>query len=166
MRPAARYSVGAEASAWKLATSGDVKLTRFDRQRQEDSLKLVWSGAAAGTLAFDSSAGEDFSRETNADMLLVLTVKVDGVPEGSTAVNVTCGTGCRGSVALQADLAALPKGQWQRFGVPLKCFTRGGADMAKRLTHIEISTAGKMDLSVNRIQLGTDVDRKSTCSTG
>jgi beta-glucosidase len=155
---------GAEASAWKMASSGDVKLTRFDRQRQEDSLKLVWAGAATGTLGFDSSPGEDFSRETNADMLLVFTIKVDAAPEGATAVTAVCGAGCRGSVALQADLAALPRGQWQRFGVPLKCFTRAGADMNKRLTRLELATGGKLDLSVNRIQLGTDFDRKSTCA--
>jgi beta-glucosidase len=154
---------GAEAAAWKLTTSGDVKLTRFDRQRQEDSLKLVWSGAATGTLGFDSSAGEDFSRETNADMLLILTMRVDGAPEGAAALTASCGASCMGSVALQADLAAMPKGQWQRFGVPLKCFTRAGADMNRKLTRFEVTTAGKMDISVNRIQLGTDVDRKSTC---
>jgi beta-glucosidase len=155
---------GAEASAWKMAASGGVTLTRFDRQRQEDSMKLVWSGTAAGTLGFDSTAGEDFSRETNADMFLVLTVKVDGAPEAATSLTANCGAGCRGSVALQADLAAMPKGQWQRLGVPLKCFTRAGADMNARLTRFELATGGKMDLSVNRIALGTEVDRTSTCA--
>ncbi len=71
---------GTEVSAWRMSTSGDVKLTRFDRQRQEDSLRLLWSGSGAGALAFDSTAGEDFSRETNADMMLVLTLKVDASP--------------------------------------------------------------------------------------
>jgi beta-glucosidase len=161
--PGGTVFAGAEASAWKMAASGDVKLTRFDRRRQEDSMRLEWSGAASGTLGFDSSSGEDFSRETNADMMLIFTVKVDGAPAKATSLTVNCGAGCRGSVAIDADLTALPKGQWQTFGVPLKCFSRGGADMARRLTRIELTTAGTMDLSVNRVALGTDVNRKSSC---
>jgi beta-glucosidase len=156
---------GTEASAWRMSTNGEVSLARFDRQRQEDSLRLVWSGSGAGALSFDSTAGEDFSRETNADMMLVLTIKVDGSPAGGVALNVTCGARCQGSVALDADLRALPAGQWQRFGVPLKCFTRGGADMNQKLARIELRTAGKLDLSVNRVALGVDVDRKSACET-
>jgi beta-glucosidase len=155
---------GIETSAWKLATSGEVKLARFDRQRQEDSLRLVWSGNAVGALAFDSTAGEDFSRETNADMMLVLTVKVDAAPGAGTALTVSCGARCEGSVALEADLRTLPVGQWQRLGVPLKCFTRNGADMTQRLTHFELRTTGTLDLSVNRVALGVDVDRKSACA--
>ncbi len=145
---------GAEPSAWKMSTSGAVKLSRFDRARQEDSLRLQWSGAA-GALAFDSSAGEDFSRETNADMMLVLTVKVDGAPDDSAAITVDCGAGCRASLPLRSDLAALPAGQWQRFGIPLKCFSRAGADMNRRLTRFELRAAGTLDLSVNRLALAS-----------
>jgi beta-glucosidase len=140
-----------------------VALSRFDRQRQEDSLRLVWSGAATGALSFGSAAGEDFSRETNADMMLVLTLKVDGSPDGGATLTVACGASCQGSVALEADLRAMPAGQWQRFGVPLKCFTRAGADMNQKLARFELRTAGKLDLSVNRVALGVDVDRKSNC---
>ncbi len=154
---------GIETSVWRMNTSGAVKLSRIDRARQEDSLHLLWSGAA-GALAFDSAQGEDFSRETNADMMLVLTLRVDGTPDDSTALGVACGAGCQASVPLQADLAALPTGQWQRLGIPLKCFTRAGADMNRRLMRFELRGGGNLDLAVNRIALGTDVDRKSGCA--
>jgi beta-glucosidase len=153
---------GVETSAWRMTAGEGVKLNRFDRQRQEDSLHLVWN--SAGALNFDSSQGEDFSRETNADMMLVLTMKVDAIPQNGSAMRLLCGTGCASTVSLDADLQALPKGQWQRLGVPLKCFARAGADMARRLTHIELNAAGNTDLSINRIALGTDVDRTATCA--
>jgi beta-glucosidase len=154
---------GAEPSAWKMNTGGAVKLSRFDRARQEDSLRLQWSGAA-GALSFDSGAGEDFSRETNADMMLVLTVKVDGAPDGAAAITVDCGAGCRASLPLQSDLAALPAGQWQRLGIPLKCFSHAGADMNRRLARFELRSTGTLDLSLNRLALGVDVDRRSGCA--
>jgi beta-glucosidase len=152
---------GPEATTWRLGTSGAVALSRIDRQRQEDSLKLVWSGA--GALQFDSSGGEDFSRETNADMLLVLTLRVDAAPAGTAQLRVNCGAGCEAGVPLDADLRALRGGQWLRLGVPLKCFARAGADMNRRLARIELQSAAAMELSVNRIALGTDFDARSGC---
>lgn len=154
---------GTEATAWRLGTSGAVTLSRVDRQRQEDSLRLLWSGAS-GALQFDSATGEDFSRETNADMMLVLTVKLDAPLEGEATLQLNCGAGCQGSVALGADFAAMQRGRWLRFGVPLKCLARGGADMNRKLTRVALGASGTLDLSVNRVALGTDVDQRSTCT--
>jgi beta-glucosidase len=152
---------GAEASAWRMNTAGDIKLSRVDRLRQEDSLHLVWSGT--GSLTFDSAQGEDFSRETNADMMLVLTMKVDASAPNGAALRVNCGASCAGSLPLDADLHALPAGQWQRLGIPLKCLARAGADMNRRLMHIELTAMAGTDLSINRIALGVDVDRSASC---
>lgn len=152
---------GTEASAWRMGTTGSVAMSRIDRQRQEDSLRLQWTGA--GALQFDSATGEDFSRETNADMMLVLTVRVDAPPAGATTLGVACGAGCSGNVALEADLRALPAGQWQRLGIPLKCFTGAGADMNRRLTRVSLGAADGLTLSINRLALGVDVDRRSGC---
>jgi len=159
--PGGTFFSGAEASAWKMSTAGDVKLSRVDRLRQEDSLRLTGAGSA-GALVFDSTQGEDFSRETNADMMLVLTVKNDG-PTAGISLSVACGSGCQAVVPIDADLRALPAGQWQRLGVPLKCFSRAGADM-NRLGRVELRATGPVDLSLNRVALGVDVDRTSACA--
>ena len=156
---------GAEASAWKLETSGAVKLSRIDRQRQEDTLRMEWAGGGNGTLAFTSAAGEDFSRETNADMMLVFTVKADAAPAGDATLSVACGPQCSGKVALQTELGALAKGQWQRLGIPLKCLATGGADMNRRLSRVELTSSAAMDISINRVALGVDADHKSACAT-
>lgn len=152
---------GTEASAWRMGTSGALTLTRVDRQRQEDSLRLAWDGP--GALHFDSGAGEDFSRETNADMMLVLTARVDAPPAGEALLDVACGAGCAGSVRIEADLRALQAGQWLRLGVPLKCFARAGADMNQKLTRISLRATGRLGLTLNRLALGTDVDARSAC---
>jgi beta-glucosidase len=67
-------------------------------------------------------------------------------------------------VPLEADLRALPAGQWQRLGVPLKCFATAGADMGQRLTRFELQTGGRADLSIHRVALGMDVDRRVACA--
>ncbi|MFO7325428.1 MAG: exo 1,3/1,4-beta-D-glucan glucohydrolase [Pseudomonadota bacterium] len=156
---------GAGPSPWTHAASGALELSRVDRLRQEDSLRLVWPGNAAGALAFDSARGEDFGRETNADMLLVLTLRVDAAPSGNLAAAVACGASCGAAVPLEAELRALPAGQWQRLGIPLKCFAAAGADMRQRITRVALQSEGAARLVLNRLAVGMDVDRKVACDT-
>ncbi|HWL62416.1 MAG TPA: glycoside hydrolase family 3 N-terminal domain-containing protein [Steroidobacteraceae bacterium] len=155
---------GTGPAGWTVAGGGALRWSRVDRLRQEDSLQLVWPGGGAGALGFDSARGEDFSRETNADMLLVLTLKVDAAPDGGMTVTAHCGAGCQGSVAIEAALRALPAGQWQRVGIPLKCFTAAGATTGQRFTRIELGSSGRAELTLHRAALGTDADRRVECT--
>jgi beta-glucosidase len=162
--PAVTVFGGAAPTLWQARSTGELTSSAVDRATQEDSLRLAWTGAGSGSQSFTSTRGENFSFETNADMLLVLTLRVDAAPTADVALTLSCGAGCQGSVPLAADLRALPTGQWLRLGVPLKCFTRAGADMGKPVTRFELRTAGRADLTVNRIALATDVDRRSSCA--
>src|SRR5690606_17378792 len=123
---------GIGPAPWTVEAGGALQMARVDRLRQEDSLRLSWPAAGAGALVFASGRGEDFSRETNADMLLVLTLRVDEAPAGTLEAAVACGPGCTASVPIAADLRALPTGQWQRLGIALKCFAGAGADLTQR----------------------------------
>jgi beta-glucosidase len=156
---------GIGPSPWTHAASGALQLSRVDRLRQEDSLRLVWPADGAGSLQFNSARGEDFSRETNADMMLVLTLRVDSAPAGRLAAAVACGDACNASVPLESDLRALKAGQWQRLGIPLKCFAAAGADMRQRLSRVALQGEGTVGLTLNRVTLGMDVDRKVACNT-
>jgi beta-glucosidase len=153
---------GAAPTVWQSRSTGELSVSAVDRAAQEDSLRLAWTGT--GAQSFASTRGEDFSFQTNADMLLVLTLKVDAAPSGELSLTAACGAGCQGAVPLAADLRALAVGQWLRLGVPLKCFTRAGADMTKPVTRFELRATGRADLTVNRIALGTDVDRRAGCA--
>jgi beta-glucosidase len=154
---------GAAPTVWQSRSIGEITVSAVDRATQEDSLRMEWRGAGVGSLVFAYQRGADFSFETNADMLLVLTLKVDAAP-GDLAVTAVCGAGCQGAVPLAAGVRALPVGQWLRLGVPLKCFAAAGADMAKPLNRFELRGSGPAELTINRIALGTDVDRRVECS--
>ncbi len=161
--PAGTIFGGAAPTVWQSRNTGALVVSAVDRATQEDSLRLAWPGAEAGALSFTNQRGADFSFETNADMLLVLTMRVDAAP-GDLSVTTACGAGCQGTVALTGEVRGLPAGQWLRLGVPLKCFTSAGADMGKPVTRFELRGSGSGDLTINRIALGTDVDRRANCA--
>jgi beta-glucosidase len=161
--PAGTIFGGAAPTVWQSRSGGEIIVSAVDRATQEDSLRLAWPGAEAGSLSFTNQRGADFSFETNADMLLVLTMQVDAAP-GEFAVSAACGTGCQGTVPVSADVHALPLRQWLRLGIPLKCFAAAGVDFGKPLRRIELQGKGRAQLTINRIALGTDVDRRASCA--
>ena len=93
-------------------------------------------------------------RETNGDVMLVLALWPDAAPAGPVAIGVSCGAGCGGSVPLDEALGKLAVGQWTTLGVPLKCFARAGADMARLDAVLRLQASGKYRLSMSRVALG------------
>jgi beta-glucosidase len=103
-------------------------------------------------------------RETNGDVLLVTTLKVDAVSPGDTStIGVGCGAGCEGQVPVGRQLAALPQGQWLRVGIPLKCFRDAGANMSRIERPFEWSSRSGARVAITDVSLGTVADRTLVC---
>ena len=137
------------------ALDGDLlKVTGVDHQAQEDGRRLAWSGKGEATAALQSHTALDLQRESNGDVMLLTTLRVDAAPTAEAWLSVGCGTGCTARVALAPTLAQLPVGQWTRVGVPLKCLAKAGADVAKLDRPWSIGTAGTMTISVSRVAVG------------
>ena len=137
------------------ALAGDLlKVTGVDHQAQEDGRRLAWSGKGEAVAALQSHTALDLQRESNGDVMLLTTLRVDAAPSGDAWLSVGCGTGCTARVALAPTLATLPAGQWKRVGVPLKCLAKAGADVSKLDRPWSIGTAGAMTVSVSRVALG------------
>ena len=131
-----------------------LKVTGVDHQAQEDARRLAWSGKGEAIAALQSHTALDLQRESNGDVMLLTTLRVDAAPSGEAWLSVGCGTGCTARVALAPTLATLPVGQWTRVGVPLKCLAKAGADVAKLDRPWSVGTAGTMTISVSRVALG------------
>jgi len=131
-----------------------LKITGVDHQAQEDARRLAWSGKGEAVAALQSHTALDLQRESNGDVMLLTTLRVDAAPSGDVWLSVGCGTGCTARVALAPTLATLPVGQWTRVGVPLKCLAKAGADVAKLDRPWSVGTAGTMTISVSRVALG------------
>lgn len=143
-------------------TDGGLRMSAIDYKAQEDARRFDWRAAGA-RLEIHARAPIDLDRETNGDVLLTATLRVDAFPARDPWIGMGCGQGCQGRVALGSALSALKAGQWVRVGVPLKCFRAAGADMH----HIEqpfVLGAGKGDqLALSRVVLGTEVDEVIDC---
>lgn len=137
------------------ALEGDLlKVTGVDHLAQEDGRRLAWSGTAEAVAALQSHTALDLQRESNGDLMLLTTLRVESAPRGEAWLAVGCGTGCEARIALTPTLATLPLGQWTRVGVPLKCLAAAGADVSKLDRPWSIGTAAAMTLSVSRVALG------------
>jgi beta-glucosidase len=145
---------------------GSLHISALDYKAQEDARSLSWSGAAAGAASVElvAPAPLDVDRETNGDVLLVTTLKIDAVAPGDTStIGIGCGAGCSARVPVGAQLAALPQGQWLKVGIPLKCFRDAGAMMSKVDRPFEWSSHAGTQVAITDVSLSTVADRTLTC---
>ncbi|MNM75861.1 Periplasmic beta-glucosidase precursor [compost metagenome] len=145
------------------ALEGDLlKVTGVDHQAQEDGRRLAWSGKGEAVVALQSHTALDLQRESNGDLMVLTTLRVDSAPGGEVWLSVGCGAGCTGRVAMGPTLAKLPVGQWTRVGVPLKCLAKAGADVGKLDRPWSIGSAAAMTISISRVALGALNEAEAT----
>jgi len=140
------------------AIGGRARITAADAQVQEGARRVQVSDGGAA-LAVSSHDPINVSRETNGDVLVLFTVKVDKAPAGA-AVALRCdGSGCgaRAPVVLPAN------GKYVRYGLPLKCFAAKGADMTKVTAPFILETTGAADYSLAEVRLGSDAEQVLPC---
>jgi len=174
------FAAGALAKGWRLrvanagassyftsvadAKNANVGITAVDHKAQEDAWRYAWRASGASSVAFVAPEALDLSRETNGDVLLLMTLRADTATPGDTALFVECGEGCSGRMSAGAQLAALPRGQWTRVGIPLKCFAGAGANMGK-LTAVGVESMAGYGLAISEIGYGTVADHTLGCTT-
>jgi beta-glucosidase len=124
--------------------AGGVSMKGVDRRSQEDSRQLSWNGAGPASALIRANPLLDLSRETTGQLSLVLDYRVDSPPTAP----VTMGMG-KASVPVTAALRGAATGEWRTLAVPLGCFERGGADMAKLQAPLVITTSGRMTLTIS-----------------
>jgi beta-glucosidase len=162
---------GANGSAMNVAAApaatpdGSLRISALDYKAQEDARSLSWSGNGAAAIALVTPVPLDLERETNGDVLLVTTLRVDAVSPAATSIGVGCGVGCSAQLLVGRQLAGLPHGQWLRLGIPLKCFRDAGANMSKLDRPFEWSSHAGEQIAITDVSLGTVADRTLPCPT-
>jgi len=147
-----------------VSASGRVRLAATDRSVQEDSRRLMWSGAGTASVAIAGSGPIDLRRETNGQVALSFDYRVERVPSGDVTLQMRCGPGCRGTVQLKNVLVRGAAGQWAHAKIPLTCFAQSGADMARISEPFVLDTSGPLTLSVANIRLETGNDGLLSCN--
>ncbi|KOQ67815.1 1,4-beta-D-glucan glucohydrolase [Stenotrophomonas maltophilia] len=143
-----------------------LKITGVDHLAQEDGRRLAWSGNGEAVAALQSHTALDLQRESNGDLMLLTTLRVDAAPKGEAWLSVGCGASCSARIAIGSSLAALPQGQWKRVGVPLKCMARAGARMDAIDRPWSVVTGDAMTISVSRVALGALNEAEVTLGCG
>jgi beta-glucosidase len=146
---------------------GSVRVRAVDHLAQEDARRIEWSGPGQATVSLHSAAAKELTRETNGDVMLVLTVRVDAPVKGEVSVGVGCGPGCGAKLPLTDTLAGLEPGRWTTLGIPLKCFAAAGADTSKLDTLLSLQAKGPAQLSLSKVALGAqgDAQKVMACAT-
>ncbi|WP_439426907.1 glycoside hydrolase family 3 protein [Stenotrophomonas sp. T8] len=143
-----------------------LKITGVDHLAQEDGRRLAWSGNGEAVAALQSHTTLDLRRESNGDLMLLTTLRVDAAPKGEAWLSVGCGVGCSARIAIGPALAALPQGQWKRVGVPLKCLAKAGAKLDAIDRPWSVATGDAMTISVSRVALGALNEAEVTLGCG
>lgn len=144
------------------SADGALRVAAVDHLAQEDARRFVWRGPAA--VALSSAAPVDIQRETNGDVLLVLSLRVEQAPAGDVRLGMRCGEGCDGTVDVAAALTeAAGHGGWERLGVPLKCLAAAGADMGRIDVPVFLQSDASLRVSLSRVALDTEYDRLLDC---
>ncbi|WP_254424992.1 exo 1,3/1,4-beta-D-glucan glucohydrolase [Rhodanobacter sp. B04] len=144
-------------------TDGSLRIGAFDYRAQEDARSLSWSGQGTARAELVAPAPLDVERETNGDVMLVTTLRIDALSPAGASIGVGCGAGCSGQVPVGRQLAALPRGQWLRLGIPLKCFRDAGANMSSLDRPFEWTGHSGEQIAVTDVSLGTVADRTLAC---
>ena len=164
--PAARWSLLVEgqgaAEQTRITTvpaealAGRVRVTAENFIVQEGARRFAITGGDASVILrnFDPV---NLDRETNADVLLLVTARVWQAPAGAmlgAAGNETTGL---------AEVSLPETAGFVRYGIPLKCFRNKGADMTALTMPFVLRTRGPADFAIGEVRLGTDAEVVLPC---
>ena len=134
------------------ALGGRVHVSARDFAVQEGARQFTVTQGAA-TIALMPPAPLNIARETNGDVLLLVTMRVAQAP-----LHASIG-------ATHADVpVALPEAdRWVRYGLPLKCLATHGADMTSLNEAFRLSIDGPGDITIGEVRLGNDAEQMLPC---
>jgi beta-glucosidase len=138
--------------------SGRLRVTGVDRRAQEDARRLVWDGTGLSVAQIIAAQPIDITREANGELSLVFEYRVDSAPTGTVMVGMEALT-----FPITGALRSAQAGQWTTLAVPLRCFARGGVDMARIARPFTIQTAGRLTLSISDVRIASAAVPQDQC---
>lgn len=141
---------------------GSLSMGAINTTIQEGARQFDFKGPAQVLLR--ANAPLDLVRETNGDVFVIATLRVDALPAGGKAAfSVSCGDNCRAELPIGEALAALPRGQWARLGIQLRCLRVAGADTGRLSVPFALRGSTGLRLALAQVALGTAFDQRVEC---
>lgn len=144
---------------------GTLSIAAVDRLAQEDARQLRWTGVAGATAALMATPALDLQRQTDGDVWVIADLRIDALPKsGKVELQAACGEKCVASIDVTSQFATLPRGEWIRVGMILKCLRSAGAsDMRNVTVPFALRAAPGLDIAISGIGLGTDPTHRLEC---
>ncbi len=165
--PAARWSLMIEGTGSDAGTrittvpadalGGRVRVTAENFKVQEGARRFTIAGGTA-SVQLGNFEGVDIDRETNADVMLLVTLRSWAAPQRARIGAI----GPNGSGYAALDLAA--GSDYVRYGIPLKCLRNKGADVTNLNRPFVLETEGAADYAIAEVRLGSDAERVVPCT--
>lgn len=160
-----------DKAAGRLKTEGDrfvespggtLVYESADRNRQEDTKDIAWSGNGKGDVFVLGYSFVNFQNQYEKNQAIVMTAKVKSAPTAPVAI----GFGNRNNPALSdvtdALVAAKGKG-FEQFSVPLSCFGKNPGKFKKVNLPFSIVTTGKMKIQLADLRISQPVGNVLDC---
>lgn len=146
-------------SHWPALEAG-VRISAYDRDAQEDSLRLQFSDQSTASVGLTSEQAIDLQREVNGQVSLLLAIQVASSGDGPLELIALCGDACQGRVNLDREVMA--DGAWRELKIPLRCFQESGAAM-NTLEGFMLRASGSWDVRLSELKLATGTEDALTC---
>jgi beta-glucosidase len=164
--PAARWSLWVAGTKDEVETrvttlpaealGGRARVTAENYRVQEGARRIaVQSGTASAQLGKFETI--DLARETNGDVMVLVTLRVWDAPDAARI-------GVRGPGTDGFTAVTLPETSgYVRYGIPLKCLRGKGADVASLDRPFVLETQGRADYAIAEVRLGSDAEQVLPC---
>ncbi len=147
------FAKGVAAAPFAFATDSKVERKPVDGpQTQEGAQQLAWPDGAA-TLRI-GGRDLDLSRETNADLSLQISYRLDRAAGGPVRLTME-GGGTPGGIDA-TSLFTGETGKWRTVKILLKCYQRSGLDMSKVTAPFAVQASGPLMFSVADVRIVSD----------
>jgi beta-glucosidase len=124
----------------------------------------TWTPGQVSDAAAMTGPKINLMRETDADMALTLTLRVDRAPTARVSLGVGCGAQCHGSVDVTSRSDRRAGYGATTIAVRLACFRGPGADMRSIDTPLQLSSSGALKLHIYSV-CGVPGQGAATCPT-
>jgi beta-glucosidase len=153
------FARGTFPPGWSLVPSDGATIRNIDRLRQEDTRLISFSGTGEQSVRLAASQPLDVSRETNAQLSLLVDYRVQDGPTAQVKIGMESAL-----VPVTNALKNAPKGEWQTLAIPLGCFAAAGSDMQKIATPFVLNTSGRLTIAVSGIAVVSVSVPQDRCS--
>ena len=140
-----------------------IRVQSVDRNVQEDSRRLQWSGEGNAVAGFFANSRTDLSGYLGNQGALVFDVKVDTAPSETVNLGIFCGQDCGAEQSITDVLKAATPGEWRTLRVDLQCLADAGARMDMVLSPFYVRTAGALDMTVHNIRIAAESSADIAC---